>query len=171
MLPLLIVLLSFGILYVRAQEESAEEVKYREDYDRLQKVMAIPDLMKRSDGLMLFMNERSDSKLTDYAQGNYLQVIESTAKAEKYPVVVALCERFMKLRPRVGETYYFYGAALKNIGKLPEAMDALAKCAMMKNNASRKAREFLEYVYKSQHQGSIIGLDKLLKKAQDEVGK
>jgi len=48
-------------------------------------------------------------------------------------------------------------------------MDALAKCVVMKNNASRKAREFLEYIYKSQNQGSTIGLDKLLKKAQDGV--
>ncbi len=171
LMPLLGLFLACGLSQICAQDESPEEAKYREDYDRLQKVMAVSDSLKRADALLLFIRERPDSKMVDYAQGNYLQVLESLARAEKYPAMVSLCERFIKLRPRIGETYYFYGAALKNTGKIPEALNALAKCAVMKNNASRKAREFLEYIYKTQNQGSIVGIDKLLKKAQDEIAK
>jgi tetratricopeptide (TPR) repeat protein len=174
MLPLLAMILCVGSspLWAQDEQESPEAKQYREDYERLQKTTAISDAVKRADGLLAFLKERPDSKMADYAQGNYLQVLEGLAKAEKYQVVVTLCERFIKLRPRVGEAYYFYGAALKNTGKVPEAMDALAKCAVMKNNnAARKAREFLEYIYKSQNQGSIVGLDKLLKKAQDDLSK
>ncbi len=174
MLPLLTLVVSMGSSRVWAQDEqeSPGAKLYREDYERLQKTMAISDPVKRADGLLAFLKDRPDSKMNDYAQGNYLQVLEGLAKAEKYPMVVTLSERFIKLRPKVGEAYYFYGAALKNTGKVPEAMDALAKCAVMKNNnAARKAREFLEYIYKAQNQGSVVGLDKLLKKAQDDLSK
>ena len=173
-LPLLILVISMGSSRLSAQDEqeSPEAKQYREDYERLQKTMAISDPLKRADGLLVFMKDRPDSKMSDYVQGNYLQVLEGLAKAEKYPLVVTLSERFIKQRPRVGEAYYFYGAALKNTGKVPEAMDALAKCAVMKNNnAARKAREFLEYIYKSQNQGSLVGIDRVLKKAQDDLSK
>jgi len=116
------------------------------------------------------MKDRPDSKVFDYAQGNYLLALENLSKAEKFQQVISLSERFIKLRPKVGETYYFYGAALKNMQRYPEAIDALAKCAVTKNSASRKAREFLEYVYRGQNSGSLIGLNKVLKKAQGEMG-
>jgi tetratricopeptide (TPR) repeat protein len=165
-------LLSFGPSVVLAQEEeeSAESKQYREDYDRLQKAVGVSDPLKRADLLYDFMKDRPNSKVFDYAQGNYLLVLEGLSKAEKYPQVITLAERFIKLRPRVGETYYFYGAALKNLQRYPEAISALAKCAVTKNSAARKAREFLEYVYRSQNSGSIVGLDRILKQAQTQMG-
>jgi tetratricopeptide (TPR) repeat protein len=167
-------LLIFGFSQVRGQEqegESKEAAQYREDYERLQKIIAISDVTKKADALFQFMKERTDSKVLDYAQGNYLQVIDSFAKAEKYPVVAQQCERLIKLRPRVGETYYYYGAALKNMNRIPEAMTALAKCTLIKNAAARKANEFLEFIYKAQNQGSIIGLEKIKKAAQADLNK
>ena len=169
---MLALFLGFGSVAVAQQEEdeSAETKLYREDYERLQKIVAIPDPTRKTDSLLVFMRERPNSKIIDYAQGNYIQVMEGYAKAEKYPAVIALAEKFIKVRPRVGETYYLYGAALKNAGRIPEAMDALAKCAVIRNPASRKAREFLEFIYRGQNKGSVVGLDKLLKKAEAEIG-
>jgi tetratricopeptide (TPR) repeat protein len=132
--------------------------------------VALGDATKRADALLQFLRERPNSKIVDYAQGNYLQILESQAKAERYPLVITLAEKMIKARPRVGETYYFYGAALKNVQKIPEAMDALAKCSVLRNAAQRKAREFLEFIYRSQNKGSLIGLDKLLKRAEAEIG-
>lgn len=163
-----------GLWQARAQdqEEEPKETRiYREDYERLQKIVAIADGQRKADALLVFMKERPDSKVMDYAQGNYLQVIDSTSKAEKYPAVVQLCERLLKVRPRVGEAYYYYGAALKNMQRIPEAMNALAKCTLIKNNASRRANEFLEYIYQNQNKGSLIGLDKIKKAAQEELNK
>ena len=166
-------LLSFGLPVAVAQEEeeSAETKQYREDYDRLQKALGVSDPLKRADVLYALVKDRPNSKVIDYAQGNYLLVLENLSKAEKYPQVITLAERFIKLRPKVGETYYFYGAALKNQQRYPEAISALAKCAMSKNSAARKAREFLEFVYRSQNSGSLIGLDKILKQAQTEMAR
>ena len=151
------------------QEESPEAKQYREDYDRLQKAMAIGDLTKRADALFSFMRDRPNSKVHDYAQSNYLLILENLSKAEKFPQVVALAEKFIKSHPKVGETYYFYGAALKNQQRFDESIAALAKCAVTKNSASRRARDFLEFVYRSRNQNSLIGLDKVLKKAQTEM--
>jgi tetratricopeptide (TPR) repeat protein len=162
----------FFQLYAQEQEEEPKEVKqYREDYERYKKAIAIQDSMKRADALFLLMRDRPDSKVVDHAQMGYLMVLESLAKAEKFPVVITLCERLIKLRPRAGETYYFYGGALKNVGRIPEAMNALAKCTLLKNSTSSKAEDFLEFVYKSQNQGSLVGLEKLKKAALADLNK
>ncbi len=162
----------FGTGELRAQEdETAEQKQYREDYERTQKLVAIPDLTKRADLLLQFMKERPNSKLNDYAQASYLQVLELLSKSEKFPAVIALSEKLIALRPRLGETYYFYGAALKNTGKMTEAMNALAKAYVLRNTASRKAKEFLDFIYKTQNKGSLIGEEKLIKNAEAQIGK
>jgi hypothetical protein len=171
-MPAFALILGSGAAAALGQEEdeSAETKQYREDYERIQKVTAISDPAKKADALLQFIRERPNSKIMDYAQGNFFQILEGNAKAGRYPVVITLAEKLTKLRPRVGETYYFLGAALKNTGKMPEAMDALAKCTVLRNPASRKAREFLEFIYRGLNKASLVGLDKLIKKAEAEIG-
>jgi hypothetical protein len=165
-------LLWFGTGRLWAQEEeSAEEAQYREDYERVTKAVGVTDVMRRADLLYQFMKERPNSKMGSYAQQHYWAVLETLAKSEKHAAIITLSERMIALRPRVGETYYFYGAALKNVQKFPESMTALAKCYVLKNSASRKAKEFLDYIYRTQNKGSMVGIDKLIKKAEGEIGK
>lgn len=151
------------------QEESAADRQYREDYERVQKIVAVSDSSRRADQLFAFLKERPDSKLTDYAQRNYLVVLEGLLKAENFKGVLTLSERYVKLRPKVPETYYFYGAALRGVDRYDEAYDALARCSVVRNPLSRKARDVLEFIYKSKHQGMLGGLDKILKKAQADM--
>jgi hypothetical protein len=169
-LPAVAFALCLGTGQLRAQEdESPEQVKYREDYERVQKIVAIPDVMRRGDQLCSFIKGGPDPKLTEYAHGHYIHVLEELSKAQKFPAIITLSEKYISMRPRVGDTYYYYGAALKNLQKFPEAMSALAKCTVLKNPASRKAREFLEFVYKSRNKQSLIGLEKLIKQAESEI--
>ncbi len=171
LMPAIGLLFWFGAGQLRAQEdESPEQKQYREDYERVQKLVATPDLMKRADLLLQFMKDHPQSKMNEYAQGNYLQVLEGLSKQEKYPAVISLSEKMIAFRPRVGETYYFYGAALKNSQKMPEAMNALAKCYVLRNPASRKAKEFLDSLYTGQNR-SLIGEEKLIKNAEAQIGK
>ncbi len=168
------VVMVFGYSFALAQdqeEESPEVKQYREDYDRYQKTMAIQDSMKRADALFNIIRDRPDSKVTPNAQVAYLQVVESFSKGEKFPVVITLCERLIKIRPQIGEAYWFYGGALKNVNRTPEALIALAKCTLIKNRASVRANDFLEYLYRSQNQGSLIGLEKIKKTAQQELAR
>ncbi len=179
LLPFVSMVLLLGIARAFAQAETAEEKQerlYREDYERYQKMAALPDLTKRADLLLAFMRDRPDSKMMQYAQDNFLRVLDSLLKQENNTAILALSERFMKLRPRVGETYYFFGAALKNNNRFPEAMDALAKCYVLKNPLSARARDALERMYrarnpKSDAVGVNSGVQKIIKTAQEEVAK
>lgn len=169
------VLLSAFIFAVSAKELSAQaaldpEEQYGIDYERLQKVVATPQLVARGESLFEFMKERPDSKLTDYAQGVFYQTLDSLLKEGNDTAVLGLSERLVKLRPRLGEAYCFYGIALKNKKRYPEAMDALAKSYVLKNNKlAAKAKETLDLVYKGVNKGSLAGEEELIKKAQQAV--
>jgi tetratricopeptide (TPR) repeat protein len=158
-------------LPAQEEEESAEQKEYRLDYERYEKIAAVSDPMRRADQLYAFIKERPGSKLEDYAKANYFQVLEGLLKVENFKTLLGLSERFVKLRPRAGETYYFYGAALRDAQRYPEAMSALAKCYVIRNPASSKAKTFLEFVYKSQNKGSLLGMNKIIERAQIEVAK
>ncbi len=179
MLPLVGMFMLFGMVRAFAQAETEEEKQerlYREDYERYQKMAALPDLTKRADLLLAFVRERPDSKMMQYAQDNLLRVLDALLKQENNVAVLGISERFIKLRPKVGETYYFYGASLKNSNKFPEAMDALAKCYLLKNPLSTRAKDALERMYKARNPaedavGANVGIQKIIRKAQDEIGK
>ena len=173
MFPLIGLMLWVGIGQAVAQQETEEEKQerlYREDYERYQKMAALPDLTKRADLLLAFVKERPDSKMMQYAQDNFQRVLDSLLKQDNNTAILALSERFIKMRPKVGETYYFYGASLKNNNKFAEAMDALAKCYVLRNPLSARAKDALERMYKARNAGvDSVGVDagvaKLIKKA------
>jgi hypothetical protein len=167
----IIAMFAIGVSGIRAQEEeSAETKQYREDYERIQKVMTITDQVKRADQLLLFLKERSNSKMTQYAQDNYMLVLDNMLKQKNNVALMALSKRMIEARPRLGEPYYFYGVALRNDIKRPEAMDAFAKCVALKSKLSARARQDLEALYKLQN-GNLNGIDNYIKKAQDEIEK
>jgi tetratricopeptide (TPR) repeat protein len=168
-LPALL-LLGF-VAQVRAQEETKEEAMYREDWERFTKLRTIPDPLKRCDAFYDFLRQRPDSKLLKNAQAEYLLILEGYMKAQKYSELGTLCERFIKLFPKVGETYYYYGAALQETKKYQEAMNSLAKCYLLKNPGSERARQRLEFLYKSQNRGSLAGIEAVYQKARGEVSK
>src|SRR5213593_4290919 len=75
-----------------AQEETSADRQYREDYERYQKIAAISEPARRADQLIAFLKERPDSKLVEYAQGNYLQVLEGFLKAENFKILLPFSE-------------------------------------------------------------------------------
>jgi len=170
LLPLLGVVLWFGTIPLLAQEDEPPEMKqYRDDYERYQKIKAMKDRVKRADELLQFLKDRSNSKLELTVQADYWVILQDLNKESKWDTSTLLAERLVKVRPKTGEAYYFLGQSLKEQKKLPEAMDALAKCVVLKNQLSAKARQFLEYIYKSV-KGNLNGLDALLQKAVKDLG-
>jgi tetratricopeptide (TPR) repeat protein len=170
LVPAALVLLPF-VPRVLAQEETKEEAMYREDYERFTKIKAIPDPMKRCDAFYDFLKQRPDSKLLKNAQAEYLLILEGVMKAQKYTELETLSERFIRLFPKVGETYYFYGAALQEAKKPAEAMVALAKCYLLKNPGSERAKQRLEFLYKAQNRGNLAGIEAIYQKARAELAK
>jgi len=171
LLPLMAVILWFGAWPVWAQEEESPEVaRYREDYEAYQKIAAVKETLKRADQLLQFLQERPKSKLLGNVQTDYILIVQDFGKQSKWDVVVAQSERFIRLRPRVGEMYYLLGSAQKELKKNAEAMDALAKCYILKCPVSEKARQYLEYIYKGVNRGSTTGLDAIIAKARSDLG-
>jgi tetratricopeptide (TPR) repeat protein len=171
LLPLLGVVVWFGAAQLRAQEEeTAAQKQYREDYEQYQKILAIKEPLKRGDELLQFLKDHPKSQLESNVQHDYLQIVQDLYSQSKWDSVVTQAERFIKVRPKTGEAYYFLGAALKEQSKIPEAMDALAKCYVLQCRVSERARQFLEVIYKGTHKGSTTGLDAIIQKARADIG-
>ena len=162
--------ISCGIVYAQ-EDEPADVTRYREDYEKFQKITAITDPVKRGDQVILFIKDRPNSKLVPNAQANLFMILDNFIKTENNEPLLSLSERYIKVRPKVGETYYCYGFALKNLKRLDEAMDALAKCYLIKNPQSTKAKDFLDLIYKGQHRGLLAGEEQIINKARQDVAK
>jgi len=172
LIPFWAAIFCLGAILAYAQEDEPAEVrKYREDYEAYQKISAISDPAKRGDQLIQFLRERPNSKLAVTAQGNVLSILDGYLKSENNEALLSTSEKFIKVRPKVGEAYYCQGLALKNLKRLDEAMDALAKCYVLKNPISTKAKALLDMIYKGQHRGLLSGQEAIIAKAKQDVAK
>jgi hypothetical protein len=173
MVPTFAFIFCLGYAAYAQEDEPAEVRQYRDDYEKYQKIAAITDPLKRADQIIQLIKDRPNmnTKLQENAQANLFGVLEGCIKTENNEPLLSLSERYIKVRPKVGQTYYCYGFALKNVKRYDEAMDALAKCYLMKNPLSSKAKDFLDLVYKQQHRGILVGLDQVIGKAKQDVSK
>ena len=165
------VVLCLGAARLWAQEdETPAQKQYREDYEQYQKIQAIKEQAGRTEELFKFMQERPKSQLLKNVQADLLLMLQDQAKQSRWDAVVAYAGRFTKLQPRVGETYYYLGQALDSLKKPDDAMVALAKCYILKNPGSDRAKLYLDSIYKRTHQGKTDGLDALIQKVRGEIG-
>jgi len=167
----LALVLSMGLPAVFAQDETLAEIKYQEDYDRLQKLAAVTAPLKRADLMVKFYQERPDldPKLRAYADNLFARDLESLMKQENFIALRGLCDRALKVRPKFGEAHFFMAITLRREKKIEEAMDALARCYVIKNPLQKKAKELLDVTYRSYNKGSLIGQDKIVKKAMQDM--
>jgi len=157
---------------VFAQDETLEEIKYKEDYDRLQRIAPVTQPVKRAGLLLTFYKERPDldPKLRTYADNLFARDLETLMKQDNTTALKGLCERAVKMRPKFGEAYFFYGVALRKEKKLEEALDAFAKSYVITGHPLRKkAKELLDSTYRSYNKGSLIGQDRFIKKAVQDL--
>jgi hypothetical protein len=148
-------------------QDSLSDIKYKDDYDRIQKVAKISDPAKRADQMVQVYKESPDmdSQLRDYADNLFAKDLESLMKQSNFIAMRGICERVLKVRPKFGEVYLFYGVTLKNDKKIEDALVAFARGAAIKNPLQEKARQQLDVNYRQVHKGSLIGKDKLMKEA------
>ena len=68
-----------------AQDESLEDFKYKEDYDRIQSIVKTADVVKRAERMVALYGERRDmdSKLRDYADNIFARDLEALMKHEQ----------------------------------------------------------------------------------------
>jgi hypothetical protein len=118
-----VLVFALAISIISAQDETLAEIKYKDDYDRIQSIIKTSDLVKRLDKMATLYGERRDMdvKLRDYADKVFALDMETLTKQANYIAVRGLCERVLKTRPKFGEVYLYYGIALKNSKKVDEA--------------------------------------------------
>jgi tetratricopeptide (TPR) repeat protein len=159
------------IAAVVAQEESLEDFKYKEDYDRVQSILKIADVAKRADRMVTFYGERRDMKveLRDYADSMFARDMELLMNQGNFTAMKSLSERALKIRPKFGEAFLFYGVAMKRDKKIDEALKAFAKAYVIDNPLKAKAKQQLDVTYRSTG-GGLAGEDKLIKDTMKELG-
>jgi tetratricopeptide (TPR) repeat protein len=160
-----------SFINMRAQEGTLTEIKYKEDYDRIQNIIKTKDIIERAEQFVTLNRERPDldPKLRDYADNVFARDMESLMKQGNYIALRGLCERMLQQRPKFGEIYLFYGVALKNEKKIQEAMNAFAKCYLIKNSLQTKAKQQLDVAYRAFSGGSLIGEQKIINDARKEL--
>ncbi len=153
-----------------AQDETLEDFKYKEDYDRIQSIVKTADVVKRAERMVTLYSERRDmdSKLRDYADNIFAKDMEALMKLNNNIAMRGLCERVLKVRPRFGEAYLFYGVALKRDKKIDEALKAFARAYGIDNPLKAKAKQQLDVTYRATG-GSLSGQEKLVKDAMKDL--
>ena len=164
---------ALGLLAVRAQDSALEDIKYKEDYDRIESIKKITDVIKRDDRMIAMYRERSDmdDKLRVYLDALFIRDLDALMKKQDWASILGLCERTIKVRPRFGEVYLYQGVALKNMKKNPEAMAAFARCYVITNQFQKRAKQQLDVLYRAENRGSLIGQEKLIKQAVRDLNK
>jgi tetratricopeptide (TPR) repeat protein len=166
-----ILVLVAALSIVHAQEGTVEEIQYREDYDRIQEILKVNNLVKRADQIVKLYEERSDlnPQLRDYTDGLLANDLESLLKQGNYIAVRGLSESALKVRPKFGSMYLYYGVALKNDKRIEEALLAFAKGSLIKSPYQARAKQQFDVTYRSTTGGSLIGQDKIIAKAKAEL--
>jgi hypothetical protein len=169
LLGLLVLILASSFVTAWAQDSD----KYAEDYARMQKIQSNNQPAKRADQIIVFIKERPDmdTKIRDYIKGLLEEDMRKMKVREEFPALKELCERAIKVDPLSGPVYLYYGFALKNEKKDPEALNAFAKASLIPGSSMQPAKVELDKLYKSTHRGSLEGEDKLIADARRELNK
>jgi hypothetical protein len=148
--------------------QDAEDIRYQEDYDRLQDIIKVSDPAKRADQLVSYYRGRPnlDSKLKVFADGNFGNTLQALMKQPD--LVKKYSQSAIAARPKFGEALFFYGVVLKNEGKFDEALDAFAKSSLIESTRQPQAKQLFDTTYRGVHK-SLVGKEKLIEKAKAEL--
>ncbi len=152
------------------QDETLEDFKYKEDYDRVQSIVKTADVIKRAERMVTLYGDRRDmrAELRDYADNIFARDLEALMKQNKNAPLKSICERVLKIRPRFGEAHFFYGVVLKRERKIDEALKAFARAYGIDNPLKANAKQQLDVTYRSTG-GTLAGKEKLIKEAMKDL--
>ena len=165
------IVLIAGLSFVCAQDNGMKEIKYKEDYDRLQRIVPISQPIKRAEQLVKLYKESPgmDTRLQDYADDFFVKDMQSLLVKRNFIALRGICNRAIKVRPKFGQAYFYLGRVFVNENKTDEAMLNYAKSHLIKSPLQKKAKQQLDRIYRKLHNGSLVGQDKIIKKAEAEL--
>jgi hypothetical protein len=164
-------MVGLGLSSVRAQDTTLEEIKYKEDYDRVQTMLKITDLMKRVNIALSMYKDRRDmnEQLRTYLDALFVRDLETLLKQQNFAALKSVSAQALKIRPRFGEVYLFQGVVLKNEKKPQEAMTSFARGFVIKNPLQNKCKQQLDLLFRAANGGSLIGQEKFIKESMKEL--
>jgi len=95
--------------------------------------------------------------MNDYKNKKFADAIRSLQAALKYE--------------RHGEPYYYIGMSQWELQQIEEATLSFACAELVGGDIAAQAKEKLEKLYKEQHNDTIVGIDKIYRKAKEALGK
>lgn len=108
-----------------AQEQESDETPYGEDeYNAYNAASNDPDLQKRGQMLLDFIQKYPKSALMPYVNQAYTALLEECSSGKKYELLQANAEKWLKLHPNDVRTLGYIAVATDNLGNF----DRCAEC-------------------------------------------
>jgi hypothetical protein len=152
-------------------EDTAASDKYNDDYDNIQRIVAITQPARQAEQFIGVLKSRPDldEKLKAYVSGYFIRDMDALTKQRNFSAIKDLSEKAIKANPKFGEAYYYFGMMMKQENKLDEAVKAFAACFVLPNSYQQKAKPLLDATYRAKNNGSIVGEDKMITALKNEL--
>ncbi len=98
----------------------------------------------------------------------YFVIGMSQYEKEKYAESIKSLEQALKVE-RFDAAYYYIGLSLWKLDKVEDAISSFAKSVVLKGDTSPQAKEHLEKLYKAIHNNTLIGIEKVYRRAEEEL--
>jgi tetratricopeptide (TPR) repeat protein len=128
------------------------------DYARM--TLKAADLVKQPDS-------ETQAQLRGVRRACYHLIGMSLFEKDKFPEAIKALEQALKAE-KYGEGYYYIGLCLWKQDKVEEAMLYFARAEQQGGEIAPKAKEKLEQLYKALHNNTLIGIDKIYKRAKEQ---
>jgi len=156
--------------------EYAGDFKLR--MDLMDKYMGEKNLAKAAECAQLTLKSLAAAKKPDAAAEADWQKVSNTVRwhcnftiamnhyqAKRYAQAIAALEEALRAEVR-DSGFYYIGLSQWKMELIEEAQISFAATELLKGQFQDEAKEYLEKLYRSQHNNTIIGIDKVYKKAQ-----
>ena len=107
---------------------------------------------------------------TTHAYATCYNVIGNVAyEQQDYQGAISNLENTLKYYSKNDLAYYHLAHSYWQTGKIDLAMKNFAKAYLLKTRLSPTAKQHLDNLYKSSHQNSLVGIEHVIAKAQEEL--
>ena len=88
---------------------------------------------------------------------------------QDYPGTISNYEASIRYAPKNELAYYYMANAYWQTGKIDLAMKNFAKAYLLKGKVAGAAKQHLDNLYKSTHQQTLVGQERVIEKARSEL--
>jgi tetratricopeptide (TPR) repeat protein len=116
------------------------------------------------------VDEKAWKDYTTNGLANCYAIVGNVAyEAKDYAAAVSNLESSLKYYKRNGLAYYYLGLSYWQQNKVDMAMLDLAKAYLLGGPSAAAAKQHLDNLYKSTHQQTLVGQDRVINKAKEEL--